>query len=165
MWYLALIALLAIMILLIVNYDIMFNSSKGYNIPARKIYKQFLYAVMAYYISDLLWGVLYELHLTTLLIANVVLYYIVMASGILNWTRYVVAYLADDNIYSRLLTWSGRIFFVGIAVASIASIFTPVLFWFDEAGEYHACPARYGQLIFQIVMVKLQVLIQNFKLE
>ena len=52
MWYLALIALLAIMILLIVNYDIMFNSSKGYNIPARKIYKQFLYAVMAYYISD-----------------------------------------------------------------------------------------------------------------
>ncbi|ORT99610.1 sensory box histidine kinase/response regulator [Anaerovibrio sp. JC8] len=30
-----------------------------------------------------------------------------------------------------------------------------MLFWFDDAGEYHACPARYAQLIFQIVLFLL----------
>lgn len=155
MWYLSLIGLLATLVLIIVNYDILFYGSKSYNIPARRIYRQFLCAVMAYYIADILWGVFHELQLFTLLFVNVVIYYIVMASGILAWTRYVVAYLAEDNIFSRLLSWAGRIFFVTIAVASIASCFTPVLFWFDDAGNYHACPARYGQLIFQIVMFLL----------
>ena len=155
MFYLALIGLLAILILLLVNYDILFQYDKTQNLPAVKMYRRFLFAVLAYYISDTLWGVFSELNLFNLLFANVVIYYIVMAAGILTWTRYVVTYLGEEHKFGKFLLWAGRIFFVVITLASLASISTPVLFWFDDAGEYHACPARYAQLIFQIVLFLL----------
>ncbi|MBO6245043.1 MAG: response regulator [Anaerovibrio sp.] len=155
MFYLALIGLLAILILLLVNYDILFQYGKTQNLPAIKMYRRFLFAVLAYYISDTLWGVFSELNLFNLLFANVVIYYIVMAAGILTWTRYVVTYLGEEHKFGKFLLWTGRIFFVVITLASLASISTPVLFWFDDAGEYHACPARYAQLIFQIVLFLL----------
>ena len=155
MFYLALIGLLAILILLLVNYDILFQYDKTQNLPAIKMYRRFLFAVLAYYISDTLWGVFSELNLFNLLFANVVIYYIVMAAGILTWTRYVVTYLGEEHKFGKFLLWTGRIFFVVITLASLASISTPVLFWFDDAGEYHACPARYAQLIFQIVLFLL----------
>ena len=155
MFYLALIGLLAILILLLVNYDILFQYGKTQNLPAAKMYRRFLFAVLAYYISDTLWGVFSELNLFNLLFANVVIYYIVMAAGILTWTRYVVTYLGEEHKFGKFLLWAGRIFFVVITLASLASISTPVLFWFDDAGEYHACPARYAQLIFQIVLFLL----------
>jgi len=155
MFYLALIGLLAILILLLVNYDILFQYGKTQNLPAVKMYRRFLFAVLAYYISDTLWGVFSELNLFNLLFANVVIYYIVMAAGILTWTRYVVTYLGEEHKFGKFLLWTGRIFFVVITLASLASISTPVLFWFDDAGEYHACPARYAQLIFQIVLFLL----------
>ena len=155
MLYLTLIGLLATLVLLIVNHDILFQQDKDQNIPALKIYRGFLYAVLAYYVTDTLWGIFHELHLVNLLFANVVIYYIVMAAGILTWTSYVVTYLGEDHKFGRLLLWTGRIFFVIIVLASLASCFTPVLFWFDEAGEYHACPARYAQLVFQIVLFLL----------
>ena len=155
MFYLALIGLLAILILLLVNYDILFQYGKTQNLPAVKMYRRFLFAVLAYYISDTLWGVFSELNLFNLLFANVVIYYIVMAAGILTWTRYVVTYLGEEYKFGKFLLWTGRIFFVVITLASLASISTPVLFWFDDAGEYHACPARYAQLIFQIVLFLL----------
>ena len=46
MFYLALIGLLAILILLLVNYDILFQQGSNQNIPAVKIYRRFLYAVL-----------------------------------------------------------------------------------------------------------------------
>ena len=128
MFYLALIGLLAILILLLVNYDILFQYGKTQNLPAVKMYRRFLFAVLAYYISDTLWGVFSELNLFNLLFANVVIYYIVMAAGILTWTRYVVTYLGEEHKFGKFLLWTGRIFFVVITLASLASISTPVLF-------------------------------------
>jgi hypothetical protein len=60
-----------------------------------------------------------------------------MAVGVLMWTKYVVAYLADDNAFSRFLLYAGRILFTVVAAAAFINCFTPVLFWFDENGVSH----------------------------
>ena len=129
-WY-SLTCLLAAVILIIVNYDILFRRGDSQKFPEVGIYRKFLYGIMSYYITDILWGVLDSLHLTTLLFLDTVVYYVAMAVGVLFWTQYVVLYLAEENAFSRFLAYTGRIFFAVVAAITVINCFTPVLFWFD----------------------------------
>ncbi len=153
-WY-ALVGVLAATVLIIENFDILFSRNKKHQFPEIRIYRRFLYGIMAYYITDILWGVLDSLHLTTLLFIDTLIYYVAMAVGVLFWTQYVVTYLREKNFFSRFLYYAGRFCFVAVVTITIINFFTPVLFWFDEEGVYHACPARHMQLIFQIVLLLL----------
>ncbi|MCR5303073.1 MAG: response regulator [Lachnospiraceae bacterium] len=110
---------------------------------------------MAYYITDILWGVLDSLHLTTLLYIDTVVYYVAMAVGVLFWTQYVVTYLGEENLFGRFLENAGRFCFATVVTVTVINFFYPILFWFDENGTYHASPARHIQLIFQIILLLL----------
>ncbi|MCR5685999.1 MAG: response regulator [Lachnospiraceae bacterium] len=153
-WY-ALTGLLAIAVLIIENYDIIFYKRDKQGFPQIQIYRRFLFAVLAYYITDMMWGILDSQHLIGLLFADTVIYYVAMAVGVLFWTKYVVAYLAEDNAFSRFLTYAGRLLFAAVVAVTVINCFTPVLFWFDEDGIYHACPARHVQLGIQILLPAL----------
>ena len=155
MFYYSVIGLLAAAILLIENHDILFGSADNQKIPAMGIYKKFLYAVLVYYITDVLWGVLDSLHLIPLLFADTLVYFTAMASGILLWTQYVATYLDERNTFSRFLVYVGRIFFAVALVLIVINGFTPMLFYFDEDGLYHACFARYALLQFQVLLFLL----------
>ncbi len=153
-WY-ALIGVLAAAVLIIENFDILFNNKNDRQFPEIKIYRRFLYGIMIYYITDILWGILDSLHLTRLLFWDTLIYYVAMAVGVLFWTQYVVTYLGENNIFGRFLTYAGRFGFVAVVAITLINFFTPVLFWFDENGTYHACMARHIQLIFQIILLLL----------
>ncbi|MCR5626074.1 MAG: response regulator [Lachnospiraceae bacterium] len=153
-WY-ALVGVLAIAVLLIENFDILFTRKKNRQFPEIRIYRRLLYGIMAYYITDVLWGVLDSLNLTKLLFIDTLVYYVAMACGVLFWTQYVVTYLREDDFFSRFLYYAGRFCFVAVCTITVINFFTPVLFWFDESGTYHACPARHIQLIFQIILLLL----------
>ena len=153
--YYSVIGLLAAVVLIIVNYDILFRSDDSPTIPAIGIYRKFLYGIMAYYISDMLWGIFDSLRLATLLFWDTVVYYVAMAVGVLLWTQYVVTYLAEDNAFGRFLSRTGQLLFAAVVAATVINCFLPVLFWFDEAGVYHACPARHLQLAAQILLLLL----------
>ncbi|MCR5675419.1 MAG: response regulator [Lachnospiraceae bacterium] len=148
-WY-ALIGALAMSVLVMENHDILFHG-KGRRKDIQ-IYRRFLFGIMTYYATDILWGILDDLHLTALLYVVTVVYYVAMAVCVLLWTEYVVAYLAETNAYGRLLAIVGHVFFSVVFVVTVINCFTPVLFWFDADGVYHVCPARHAQLVFQIVM-------------
>ena len=66
--YYSAIGLLAAMVLIIVNSDILFASKASYDKPAWKVYRRFLLAVLAYYVTDILWGFLESRKLTALLL-------------------------------------------------------------------------------------------------
>ncbi len=153
-WY-ALIGVLATAVLIIENFDILFRGSNNRQFPEIKIYRKFLCGIMAYYITDIFWGILDSLHLTRLLFLDTVIYYVAMAVGVLFWTQYVVTYLGEDNVFGRFLTYAGRFCFAAVILITVINFFFPVLFWFDENGVYHASPARHIQLIFQIVLLLL----------
>lgn len=149
------IVLLAAAILLIENHDILFDGSTTQNIPVRKIYRNFLFIVLTYYAVDALWGVFDSLHLIALLFADTTIYYVALASGVLFWTRFVIAYLAEENAFSRFLFYAGHIFFAAVLVLVILNCFSPLLFWLDEDGSYHANVARYALLLVQILLFLL----------
>lgn len=149
------IVLLAAAILLIENHDILFDGSTTQNIPVRKIYRNFLFIVLIYYAVDALWGVFDSLHLIALLFADTTIYYVALASGVLFWTRFVIAYLAEENAFSRFLFYAGHIFFAAVLALVILNCFSPLLFWLDEDGSYHASVARYALLLAQILLFLL----------
>ena len=147
--------LLAVLILFIVNRDILLSPRSSVEKPAWLVYRRFLYAVLVYYIVDILWGVLEALKLSALLFADTTVYYVAVSVGILFWAEFTVTYLDDKSAFGRFLVRAGRILSALIAVAAVVNIFTPVLFTVDASAVYTALPARYVMLGFQILLLFL----------
>ena len=60
------IGVLALIVLLIVNQDVIFKAKENEQIPSLKYYRLSLLGVGIYYISDFMWGIFEEFNLTTL---------------------------------------------------------------------------------------------------
>ena len=150
----SIIGILAAIIQLIINQDVLFRRSRTLA-PTQRVYRAFLLGVLAYYVTDALWGILDMYRLTALQYADTALYFAAMAAAVLLWTRYVIAYLGGGSRFAALLRLAGNMFFAFEIVVVVINFFTPILFSFDGAGAYHAGSARYVTLIFQILMFLL----------
>lgn len=147
------IGLLAALVLLIISKDVLFQSSLGQ--PARRAYRMFLFGILAYYLTDMLWGLLDGLGLSALLYADTVIYFVTMALSVLLWSRYVVLYLEESSGFGTSLLRAGNVFFLFQLITIGANFFRPILFRFDETGGYHAGPVRYAALLIQILLFLL----------
>ena len=110
---------------------------------------------MAYYATDMAWGLLYERHLITALFIDTSLYFLAMAFSVMFWTRYVIAYLEERNLYGMALYYVGTAFLVCEAALVAINCFYPVLFWFDVQSTYHEGLARDATLATQIGLFAL----------
>ena len=153
--YYSAIGVLAVLILLIVNQDILRNPKTSYDKPAWKVYRRFLFAVLAYYITDIFWGIIESQKMARLLFIDTTVYFIAMAVGILFWAEYTVAYLEMNSIHGRLLVLSGRLLAAIVSVVAIVNTFKPILFSVDSDCVYQALPVRYVLLTIQIVLLLL----------
>ena len=150
--YYSAIGLLALLVLVIENQDILKKSS-GFELPAWQVYRKFLLTIMAYYVTDVLWGILESLKLRSLLFLDTSLYFIAMGVGVLFWTQYTVTYLEEENRFGRFLVGAGRFVAGLMALAVFANCFAPVLFSIDETCFYEARWARYILLVLQILLL------------
>lgn len=148
----SIIGLLAAIVLIITNRDVFWISKGSTVTKTQRLYRRFLFGVLTYYLTDGLWGVLYNRVSSSLMFAETTLYFICMAASILFWTQYVIAYLESDNVFGTILRYAGWIFFVFEISAIIINIFYPSLFWFDESGAYCKGPLRYATFSIQILM-------------
>ncbi len=150
----SIIGILATVILLIINKDVLWNKDEKMT-DVRKDYRLFLFGVLLYYITDMLWGILDEHHLMLILYIDTAIHFIAMASAVALWTRYVVSYLGEKKGFATFIGLAGKLFLCfEIAVVAI-NFFRPILFSFDENGGYHAGFARYVTLAIQIVLFLL----------
>ena len=117
-----------------------------------RYYRYFLIGVLCYYITDAAWGILDANRLTAIEFADTTVHFAAMMAAVLLWTRYVVSYLDTRNAFSVALTRTGFIAFSFAVIVIVVNFFYPVLFWFDDAGDYHAGTARYVLLALQIAM-------------
>ena len=152
--YYSCIALLALVIFFIINYDITLKKQQEYEdiVPAVKEYRHFLYSVFIFFIADLSWGFLEELKLLNLLYIDTMLFFAEMAFAVFLWTRFVIAYLNANSKFAYALKYAGLLFLLAQWIVVFANLFTPILFTFDENDNYTALNARYISMIIQIVM-------------
>ncbi|MBR5961132.1 MAG: GGDEF domain-containing protein [Clostridia bacterium] len=144
--------LLALLVHLIINYDVIRNVHYRKGFPDADAYRGMILAVAMFYITDILWGVFYDAHLVTLTFADTVLYFIAMAATVFMWTRYVFLYLKLNGRFMQVLSVAGWMFLILVGLVLFLNIFAPLMFWFDPAGNYHAGLMRYFLLGFQILL-------------
>ena len=151
--YYSAIGSLAILILLIENMDILTGRVSSTDNPARRVYRWFLFAVLFYYITDVLWGVIESNKSAGLLFADTTVYFIAMAAGVELWPRFVALYLNDGSRFGRAVVFAGRIIAGILILLSAVNIFVPVLFEVSQDCVYRALTARYVILAAQIILL------------
>ena len=122
--YYSTIGLLALLVLIIVNWDILRNFKFSEDKPAWNVYRKFLFVVIAYYVTDILWGILDANKLETALFFDTTVYFVTMAVGISFWAEYTVAYLDDKSVFGKILVIVGRIIAGLITVFTVSIIFS-----------------------------------------
>ena len=106
----SIIGILAGIILVITNRDVLWLSGSPESSQILRKYRSFLFAVLAYYITDALWGILDAHRLTTLQFLDTTLYFAAMAVLVLLWTRYVIAYLEGNTSFDTALGMEDGLF-------------------------------------------------------
>ena len=159
-------ALLAMIVHLIINYHVFNNTFYKKDSRVGASYRGLVVSMLGFYIFDAFWGVLYDARLITLVFIDTVLYFIAMAATVFHLTRYAVCYLQVRNVRVRVLYYTGWVFTGFMALSLILNFFMPVMFWFDEAGNYHAGNFRYVALAMQVLLfmsVAVLVLVTGFR--
>ena len=107
---------------------------------------------MANYIMDALWGLLYEAKLIKLVYIDTFFYFAAMTIAVFFWTRYVIDFLHEKNIFIKILSIFGWSYLILDGLSLIVNFFIPVKYYFDSDCGYHACITRYIALGVQIFM-------------
>lgn len=145
------IAIIALIVHIIINFDV-FKNKKNTSKYLNNSYRLFLYSVMANYIMDALWGLLYEAKLIKLVYIDTFFYFAAMTIAVFFWTRYVIEFLNEKNIFIKILSIFGWSYLILDGISLFVNFFIPVKYYFDSDGGYHACITRYIALSVQVFM-------------
>ena len=148
----SIIGILASILLVITNRDVLWKTDGSTLTRTQRVYRMFLLGVMCYYVTDLLWGILYDAKMITVLFADTSIHFAAMVGAVMLWTHYVVYYLNTGKVFGQILKITGRAFFVLEVIFIVVNFFYPILFWFDQDDVYHAGIARYITLLIQIIL-------------
>ncbi|MCR5652491.1 MAG: GGDEF domain-containing protein [Ruminococcus sp.] len=151
----SIIGILAIIIHLIINRDMLSNKTDNSFVPAHKEYRHYIFGMLIFCFTDALWGLMNEFHLVIPLYIVTVAFFITMMAGFLLWTRYTVAYLKNNGVFEKALKFAGIAMFGAELIILAVNFFVPIQFWFDENGVYHAGNARNITLLMQVLLFVL----------
>jgi len=151
--YYASVGVLALILHLIINKEAL-KPEKDQPVSAKR-YRQFLYWVTLYFISDILWGIFYELRIIPLAYADTFIYFLLMIMTVIMWVRYVVVYLDKSGRFNRILRNVARLIVVFVLLHLVVNFFYPLVFSFSENGDYIPGPARHVTLALQFAMYLL----------
>jgi len=132
------IPILAIVIHLIINFDMLPGRKKVSTFRCAREYRGFLGGLFYYYITDALWGIFSGLGWTTILYLDTASYYIAIAVSVLMMCHFIIAYLDIRGWRAQVLAWFGYALLSLYVVFLTVNVFTSCLFFFDPEGHYVA---------------------------
>jgi len=147
------VGVIALIVHVIINYNLMKKDSRvGARSVAHKRYRRFLFGLIVYYLSDIIWGVLYENGLILLAYIDTMAVFITMTLSVLFWSRALIVFLNDKSKFGKFILGCGWTIFLTQIIVLIVNLFVPIAFKFSEDNTYIALPARYIMLLMQMVM-------------
>jgi len=150
--YYSLIGLISIFVHFAINYDILTNSA-GFKITqAFKAYRIYLYAILAFFVFDFLWGIFDETGVVMAAYIDTSFYFLAMFFSAFMWLRFTVMYFKEKNIFALILKIVSIVYLVGGTALIIINIFYPVLFSYDSS-SYVTKFGRYIVLGLQAVLL------------
>lgn len=147
----ALTPLLAICIHLIINISI-FAKKRRFLLPGLCYFRFFFLSVLAYHMTDALWGIFYEHKLLRPLVVDTYCFFVTMALSVLLWTQFVVRYLRENNIFTKLLKYAGLFFCLFQVIAAMGNNSFRIFFYFDADVTYHTAFLRHISFIVQMLL-------------
>ena len=146
------IGIIAIIIQIVINFDVLKISSRNTGIAVHGAYRRYLFSVMVYNLIDFSWGTFYEMRISLVTYFITLAYFVSMAVSVFLWTRYVIVYINRKNTFKSALNYIGWFFLLFQIIVLIINLFMPIAFWVDKNGDYHISYARYINLGIQIFM-------------
>ena len=102
------VGVIALVVHMIINYDLMKKVSHvGTHSVAQKRYRCFLLTLTAYYISDIIWGSLYENGQITLAYIYTIAVFATMTLSVLLWTRALIVFINDKSAFGKIVLAGG----------------------------------------------------------
>ncbi|MBQ2089170.1 MAG: GGDEF domain-containing protein [Lachnospiraceae bacterium] len=152
---------LALILNLIINREVFQRGTEIHDKPqgggrANVRYRYFVIAANCFFLMDFIWGFLYENRhirgISPFLYIDCFLFFLCMYITMLEWIRYIVAYINKDRFRSKALlcaTWI--MFFLGI-VYLVVNLYDPLIFYFDADNNYIAGSGRHIVFLMQIAL-------------
>lgn len=150
--YYASIGIIALIVHLIINYEALRkveNTSENF---VRLKYRHYLLALLLYYCTDAMWGLLYDARFINATYIDTCLFFFAMALSVLFWTKTVVVFTGNKGRSGKILVGAGWLIFAFQLIVLVINIFVPVVFTFDAEKEYIALPTRYVVLFMQMIL-------------
>ena len=150
--YYSLIGVLALIILLITNHDILLKR-KGNKVT--RTYRAFLHSIGTYYLFDIFWGVFDAAQVRVPLYVDCFIYFIALALSVVMLAIYTVTYVEAKGIARRIYLIASMIYFFAVIIILIINIFNPILFDIPADCKYYPGVARYYVLGVQVILLFL----------
>jgi len=127
-------SLVAIAIHLIINFNMLVG--RGAATVRGTRYRGFLIGVLAYYITDAVWGILAGLGWTGALYVETAFFFLALVAFVFMWSRFAVSYLDLGKWPARILTWYGYALLAFNLVALAVNPINDCFYSFNAKGVY-----------------------------
>ena len=150
--YYSSVAIIALIIHVIINNEALKPVNKTSDNLIRLKYRNYLLALMAFYIADAIWGFFHDQRWVIPTYIDTCVFFLSMAVSVLLWTITVVAFTKNKGRSGKALVGCGVFILVFQAGILVVNLFRPVVFSFDAEKEYIALPARHIALLMQMIL-------------
>ncbi len=148
--YYASIGIISMIVLSIVNFEALRKVKGPQASSVRTMYRCFLLSLLAYFLSDSLWGLFYDLRWVVVTYIDTMLNFSTMVLSVVFWVQSVILFTGSKGRLTRVFLFAGWFIFLFEMIILAINLFIPIVFAFNEANEYQALPARYIALFIQM---------------
>lgn len=139
--------IIATLSIFILHYHLLFSLD---NTRERIAYKRFLFAILAYFVTDVVWGVAYAMDQKLLLNIDTIANYFCMTVAVILCYHYIMAFLHIKSFMRRHAMSISIMICVLIVTFLIVNWFYPLFFLVDEALGYQNANFRDVLVIIQV---------------